>query len=154
MRSAIRTVSKTFKWDACHRLINGYSGNCAQTHGHTYSCTVTIKLRKNFDLDQYGFVYDYNEMKRLKKWIDENLDHAVLVSVDDSDFRKFLSTQKGRDKHYVFKDQTSAEVISEHIYKIASNMFDDERVFVSEIHISETCTSEARYIVIENDDKT
>jgi len=149
----MRSVTKIFKFDAAHRLINDYPDNCRHLHGHTYECSVTIELRKmqhmgesqyqETNLDQYGFVFDYNEMKKLKIWIDENLDHATLVAFNDTELRDFLASQEGRNKHYLFENQTSAEIISEHIYKIASEMFDNYRVFVSEVSVNETCSSKS-----------
>ena len=142
-----RSVTKTFKWDAAHCLIHGYPDNCRNLHGHTYECSITVQLRVGAKLDKYGFVYDYNKMKGMKMWIDANLDHATLVAFNDTDLRNFLASQGGRNKHYVFEDQTSAEVISKHIFGKASEMFDDDRVFVSKITVKETCSSEAVYSI-------
>lgn len=139
----IHRVSKDYRWEAAHRLIHGYPDNCRHLHGHSYNATVTMELLQGRHLNQYGFVYDYNDMKKLKKWINDHFDHACFVSSEDTELIDFLNGQVGRGKHYIFRGQSSAERICEELYRVASQMLGDERARVVEVRVRETCTSEA-----------
>lgn len=148
-----RAVEKEYRWEMAHRLIGidnmgnpiDYCDNCRNCHGHSYIAKVKIRLRRGAKLDEYSMVYDYNKMKHLKKWIDENLDHCVMISQHDTDLLNFIKTQKGRDKHFVINGPSTAENIGRVLYWKAVELFTDPRIVVEEVRINETCTSEATY---------
>lgn len=63
-----------------HRLLN-YDGKCANLHGHNGKAVITVETPT---LDQLGMVIDFALMKRvLGKWIDDHLDHKMLLHKDD-----------------------------------------------------------------------
>jgi len=149
-----RTVEKEYKWEMAHRLIGfdgkenqvvAYCDNCRHLHGHSYKAKIKMELREKHSLDHYGMVYDYNEMKKMKTWIDANLDHCVIISNYDTDLLKFIKTQEGRDKHFVIKGPSTAENISQILFAKASEMLNTDRVRVCEVNVNETETSEATY---------
>ncbi len=72
-------ISKQFSFSASHQL-NLLEENhpCARMHGHNYIITVHLKSET---LDKYGFVKDYKELKIVKQYIDESLDHRHLNDI-------------------------------------------------------------------------
>ena len=60
---------------AGHRILD-YSGKCRFLHGHNYFFQVEIETE---DLDEVGFVIDFNEVKEILL----SLDHKVLLRKDD-----------------------------------------------------------------------
>ncbi len=63
-----------------HRLLN-YEGKCKYLHGHNGRVVITIEAEK---LDHRGMVLDFSDIKRVvSTWIDENLDHRMLLNRDD-----------------------------------------------------------------------
>ena len=63
-----------------HRLLN-YDGKCKYLHGHNGRAAITIESP---ELDERGMVVDFTEIKRLvSDWIDENLDHRMILRRDD-----------------------------------------------------------------------
>jgi len=72
-------ISKSFHFSASHQL-NGLEKDhpCSRLHGHNY--VVTIVLRSE-GLDPNGFVLDYGELKPIKDFIDNSLDHRHLNKV-------------------------------------------------------------------------
>jgi len=63
-----------------HRLLN-YQGKCSHLHGHNGKVLVTLESAR---VDQRGMVVDFGEIKRiLSRWIDEHLDHRMILHQDD-----------------------------------------------------------------------
>lgn len=137
----VMTVSKQFDFEAAHRLVQGYPGNCKHIHGHSWNVVITMKLLPYSELNQYSFVRDYADFKQVKEWVMNNWDHAMLVSSADKKMLRFLKANAQR--HFVFENNPTSENIAEKLFGIASKMLDDGRSEVLEVHIKETCTSEA-----------
>lgn len=63
-----------------HRLLN-YEGKCRHLHGHNARAVITLA---GAVLDSRGILVDFAEIKdRLQRWIDENLDHNMLLCAED-----------------------------------------------------------------------
>lgn len=115
---------------------------CGSLHGHSVKVTITATLVENAALDKYGFVTDFGNFKPLKRWIDENLDHATLVGGNDEELITFLQQQG--DRTYVFQNASpSSENIAKIIFSKASELLDTTRIKITEVRIAETCSSEA-----------
>ncbi|MFO0934900.1 MAG: 6-carboxytetrahydropterin synthase [Gemmataceae bacterium] len=73
-------VTKEIHFCYGHRLLN-YNGKCRNLHGHNGKAVVTLETAQ---LDELGMVVDFTELKRVVgKWIDETLDHKMLLHKDD-----------------------------------------------------------------------
>jgi 6-pyruvoyltetrahydropterin/6-carboxytetrahydropterin synthase len=63
-----------------HRLLN-YDGKCRHLHGHNGRAVITLEGPA---LDRRGMLVDFGDIKRhVQRWIDENLDHNMLLCRDD-----------------------------------------------------------------------
>jgi 6-pyruvoyltetrahydropterin/6-carboxytetrahydropterin synthase len=63
-----------------HRLL-GYAGKCARLHGHNARAFVTLRAEK---LDEQGMVADFDSLqRRVRSFVDEQLDHQMLLHEDD-----------------------------------------------------------------------
>ena len=73
-------VTKLIEFCYGHRLTQ-YEGKCRHLHGH--NGRVEIELHGE-ELDPRGMLIDFGEIKRtMKAWIDENLDHRMILKADD-----------------------------------------------------------------------
>ena len=102
----------TRKIDFCygHRLLD-YEGKCAHLHGHNAVVEITFAAEK---LDERGMVFDFVDMKKLvKSWIDEELDHRLLLRSDDPLLP--LLREHG-EPCYEMKVNPTAENIAKSIY--------------------------------------
>ncbi len=73
-------VTKEIHFCYGHRLLD-YNGKCRYLHGHNGRVLVTCE---GSDLDSLGMVVDFSRMKQiLGKWIDDTLDHKMLLHRDD-----------------------------------------------------------------------
>ena len=74
--------SVTKRIDFCygHRLLD-YNGVCKHPHGH--NAVAEIEVRTDA-LDTRNMVVDFSDVKRIiGKWIDDSLDHRMLLHRDD-----------------------------------------------------------------------
>lgn len=63
-----------------HRLLN-YDGKCKHLHGHNGRAVIALESPQ---LDERGMVLDFSDIKRVVAgWIDENLDHRMILRRDD-----------------------------------------------------------------------
>jgi len=105
------SIKKKFQIAYAHRLLN-YNGKCENLHGHNGKIEVIIESDK---LDAQSMVMDFAEVKkRVKNWLDENLDHRVLLSEKDPLVDVLSENQQ---KIFTTKDNPTAEVIAITIMK-------------------------------------
>ena len=63
-----------------HRLL-GHPGKCGRLHGHNGRAFVTLRSES---LDSQGMVADFDVVaRRLRAWLDEQIDHQLLLHRDD-----------------------------------------------------------------------
>ena len=73
-------VSRQIDFCYGHRLL-GYQGKCEHLHGHNGRVLITLEAP---ELDRRGMVLDFSEIRRtVSRWIDEHLDHRMLLARDD-----------------------------------------------------------------------
>jgi len=132
------TVTKDFTFEAAHRLLKNYTGKCTNNHGHSWVIKLHLEASK---LDDQDMVIDFMEMKELKKWIDENIDHTSILWEDDPmcDY-----IRKSGQRIFTTKGNPTSEQIGVIIFQQAVKMFENSRVKVKCIEVNETCTSGAQ----------
>ena len=113
-------ISKEFQFSASHQLkhIPDYHP-CARLHGHNYVVVVELSSPT---LDQYGFVRDYTELKPLKDYIDDTLDHRHLNEV-------------------LGDDCCTAELLAKHLYDWSKSRWAE----TTGVRVSETPKTWAEY---------
>ncbi len=131
-------VSKQFTFEASHRLLKDYSGKCTNNHGHSWVIKLTVECEK---LDDKDMVLDFQDLKALKTWIDDELDHTTILWEKDPmcDY-----IRKSGQRIYTTIGNPTSEVIGEIIFNKAVQLFENSRVKVNMVEVSETCTSAAQ----------
>ncbi len=113
-------ISKEFHFCASHRLVNLPHGHpCARMHGHNYVLRVFLR---GYPDKKVGFVQDYNDLKSIKDYVDEVLDHQHLNDV----FPHFNPT---------------VELMSEHLF----HKFKKQFPLLYAVEMSETPKTNCRY---------
>lgn len=96
-----------------HRLLD-YEGKCRHLHGHNGRVCITLEAD---DLGPQGMLVDFAEIKRLvQRWIDETLDHTMLLCRQDPLLPVLL--ERGERVH-VMEANPTAENIARLIYEHA-----------------------------------
>lgn len=69
-------ISKEFTFEAAHHLTKVPEGHkCRNPHGHSYRVIIELE---SFNVDERGFVVDYNDLGIVKEWLDREWDHKDL----------------------------------------------------------------------------
>lgn len=107
-------VTREIEFCYGHRLLN-YGGKCRHLHGHNGRAVVALEAGA---LDERGMLVDFGEIKdKVQRWIDENLDHTMLLCRDDP----ILPVLKERgERVYVMDVNPTAENIARLIYEHAA----------------------------------
>jgi len=128
-------VTKIIEFCYGHRLLN-HKGKCRYLHGHNALLEVDIETDV---LDKEGMVMDFTDIReKVKHWVDENLDHKMLLSKKDPAI-EMLDGMK--EPHYVMEENPTAENIAKVIFQAMVAM----GVTPAEIRLWETPTSCATY---------
>lgn len=73
-------VSESIEFCYGHRLLR-YKGKCAHLHGHNGRVDIELSAP---GLNEQSMVADFSDIGRIvKEWIDQNLDHRMLLHKDD-----------------------------------------------------------------------
>lgn len=146
------TCTKRLEFDAAHRVL-GHTGKCRHIHGHRYAVEITVKLRDGI-LDGLGMVVDFGVIKeRVGKWIDDNLDHNIILHKDDpllvSDVEdRGVSNIFGGRRPHVLTCNPTAENLAALIHAKAIELLSGERgVEVVKVRVYETPTAWADSII-------
>jgi 6-pyruvoyltetrahydropterin/6-carboxytetrahydropterin synthase len=129
------TVTKQIAFCYGHRLMD-YVGKCQHPHGHNGLAEITVRADR---LDGRGMVVDFGDIKKaVKAWIDQNLDHQMLLRQDDP---LVPVLREMGEPVFVMKDNPTAENIARAIYEQAAQ----EGLTVAEVRLWETPDSHAAY---------
>lgn len=116
MMAVMFTVTKKIEFCYGHRLLQ-YEGACRHLHGHNGLVEVMIRADA---LDARGMVHDFSEIKRaIKSWIDENLDHRMLLHQDDP---VLPVLRRMGEPLFVMEHNPTAENIAKLIYRQAHDL--------------------------------
>lgn len=128
-------VTKEIHFCYGHRLLN-YAGKCRHLHGHNGKAVITLEAPS---LDELGMVVDFSAIKRvIGKWIDDTLDHKMLLHRNDPIIPEFET----QGEPFVTIDANpTAENIARLIYEQAAK----NGMPVTEVTLWETENSFATY---------
>ena len=121
-----------------------HKGHCSKIHCHNWSIIIEFEAK---ELDANGFVVDFGNLKYIKAFIDEHLDHACLFSKEDSQVQD-LSQSEFKDLFKIlWVDNASCEGIAQFLFETFSQLvkekeagrvsirslklYEDEKNFVS-----------------------
>ena len=128
-------IKKTFHMAYAHRLLN-YKGKCENLHGHNGIVEITLKAAK---LNHEKMVMDFTDLgKTIKSWLDENMDHKVILCKADP-LAKVLRSRG--QSCFLTADNPTAETFAKIIFLAAAAM----KLPVDEVAFWETPTSMALY---------
>jgi 6-pyruvoyltetrahydropterin/6-carboxytetrahydropterin synthase len=129
------TVTRELTFSYGHRLLQ-YSGKCARLHGHNGRLRVTLSSES---LDAVGMVVDFFDIKKtLSSWIDEHLDHWMILHEDDP---ATAALRKLGEPLTVVSFNPTAENLARHVFDYLKSA----GMPVVEVRLEETDSCAASY---------
>lgn len=129
------TITKIIEFCYGHRLLN-HKGKCCHLHGHNAVLEVDMESE---ELNSDGMVIDFAEVhKRVKEWIDENLDHRMILCKQDP----AVQALKDLNEPYYLMDENPT---AENIAKLIFNHMHKSGVYTTAIRLWENPSSYATY---------
>jgi len=138
-------ITRKFTFDAGHRIY-GHESKCAHVHGHTYTAYVTCA--PDHTLDDLGRVVDFSVVKKeVGAWIDQFLDHGMILCTRDPLVQEWRRWANEGTKHkvYMMTRNPTAENIAELIYVEGNRLLNHYGVHVVRVKIQETPNCSATY---------
>jgi 6-pyruvoyltetrahydropterin/6-carboxytetrahydropterin synthase len=129
--------SVTKRIDFCygHRLLD-YDGICKHPHGHNAVAEIEVRTEA---LDTRNMVVDFTDIKRrIKGWIDRELDHRMILRRDDP---LVDALNKLGEPVYLLESNPTVERIARLLFDISR----EQGLPVSRVTVWETPSSWATY---------
>jgi 6-pyruvoyl tetrahydropterin synthase/QueD family protein len=127
-------ISKSFKAESAHRVINSYTTKCQGLHGHSYVFTCVFSGVVQPDS---GVVLDFTYIKHRIQTVIDALDHALFIYSQDTDL--VLAKEMLNPRWIVFPFQSTAENLSIFLFYLVYSM----NLPISKVIVQETATSQA-----------
>ncbi len=123
------------EFDAAHRVIGHYN-KCQYLHGHRYILHIQACSKQLNDL---GMVVDFGFLKsEVKKWIDDNFDHTVILSILDEALGLAIS-EITKQKIYYLPFNPTAENIAYYLKsKILPQIVQSNDFYINAVKLYET----------------
>tara|TARA_B100001989_G_scaffold215765_1_gene166351 strand:+ start:611 stop:1054 length:444 start_codon:yes stop_codon:yes gene_type:complete len=138
-KDSIFTLTKTFRFEAAHRIAKGYKGKCKHIHGHSWNGKLTVECNST---DNYGMGVDFGVIKQFLTQIEDYFDHKLILYKQDSQLID-LCQQQGWEVVVFDDDNPTSERIARYIYEQAVDYFMQQQIDckVASVTMCETCTS-------------
>lgn len=127
--------TRKIEFDAGHRVV-GHKNKCQFLHGHRYILEVTAGSNIT---DSLGMVVDFGLLKSIvKKWIDDNFDHSLILHRQDQEIGDKISNWTGQKIYYLQQNPT-AENIALHLKNdILPKLFANTNFSILKVKLYET----------------
>ena len=135
------TCSRKFNFDAAHRVKN-HESKCKHLHGHRFLVEVTFAAEKG--LDDVGRVIDFGVLKEiLGTWIDDNLDHNILLFEEDRPLGDLIASYTGQEVFYLPFNPTAENIAYYLLHEVCPKLFTgDAKCIKLKIYETPNCSSE------------
>ena len=100
-----------------------HKGYCSKIHGHNWSIIIEFEAK---ELDANGFVVDFGNLKYIKAFIDEHLDHACLFSKEDSQVQDLSQSEFNDLFKILWVDNASCEGIAQFLFETFSQLIKEK----------------------------
>jgi 6-pyruvoyltetrahydropterin/6-carboxytetrahydropterin synthase len=137
------TVTKTFTARVAHRI--PAHPVCGNVHGEFLTISLTVEPSDG-KLPPDGMVIDFGEIKGVfGKWIDQNLDHTMIVGSDDTAVIVFL--QENGWRMYIMPpgEIPTSEYLARHLFHVAKKLFISYPISIVGVEIVESANNKAYY---------
>ena len=139
------TCSKTYRDVPLSHRQPFHGGRCSRLHGHSWSVTLTFGAT---ELDGNGFVVDFGDLHFIGDWIDENLDHGIILCRQDPLEDELKRLEESGLLKITWVESASCEGIARFLFEVFAPMVSEKtqgRASLLSIHLEEDSRNSATY---------
>lgn len=116
------SVTKEITFDCAH-MLSGHKGKCANLHGHTYKCQVTVRgflKTEDEEASDACMVMDFSDLNTIiHQEVTVPFDHALIFSAEEfrggAEEELYEWATCYHMKHFVLEGRTTSETMASHI---------------------------------------
>jgi 6-pyruvoyltetrahydropterin/6-carboxytetrahydropterin synthase len=131
-----KTYSHNVGLSCCFRQWRAKDSHCRFLHGYALS----VKLKFKGELDHRNWVYNFGDLKEVKKWLEDLLDHKTVIAEDDPELETFKQLDKQGLIQLRVIPSVGCEKFSEYIFDYIANYVKErtnDRVKLFEVEVKE-----------------
>jgi 6-pyruvoyltetrahydropterin/6-carboxytetrahydropterin synthase len=139
-----KTYGHNIGLSACFRQPNATS-HCKLLHGYSLAFKFTFEAT---ELDDNNWVVDFGGLKRLKKWLEDNFDHKVVLDEMDPNLHHFHVLEDAGLCELNIVNGVGVEMFAKHAWTYANKLVSemtDGRCRCIEVECSEHGANSAIY---------
>ena len=139
-----KTYGHNIGLSACFRQPLAHS-HCKFLHGYSLKFKFTFACE---ELDERNWVVDFGGLKPLKKWLENNFDHKIVLDKDDPEIDTFHDLEKKGLAELTLLEGVGVEKFAYHAYVVAEAIvhdMTDGRCWVTEVECAEHGANSAIY---------
>jgi 6-pyruvoyltetrahydropterin/6-carboxytetrahydropterin synthase len=139
------TCSKTYRDIPLSHRQPFHSGRCSRIHGHSWSITITFEAES---LDTNGFVIDFGDLHFIEDWIDQHLDHGIVLCSNDPEKGKLEKLATDGLFQITWVSSASCEGIAQFLFETFQSMVETKtqgRARIQSLHLEEDSKNSALY---------
>ena len=139
-----KTYGHNIGLSACFRQPNAHS-HCKFLHGYSLAFKFTFACGV---LDERNWVVDFGGLKPLKKWLEDNFDHKVVLDESDPHLDTFKILENVGLAELNLVDGVGVEMFAKHAYNFADKLvkeITDNRCWVVSVECMEHGANSAIY---------
>jgi 6-pyruvoyltetrahydropterin/6-carboxytetrahydropterin synthase len=140
-----KTYGHNIGLSACFRQPHADHSHCRFLHGYSLQFKFTFSCN---ELDNKNWVVDFGGLKPLKKWLEDNFDHKVVLDSKDWALDNFRALEDAGLAELNILDGVGVEKFAEHAYNKAQeivNEMSDGRCWVVSCECAEHGANSAIY---------
>ena len=117
--------------------------HCNLIHGYSFSMRFFFGTN---DLDVRNWCADYGGLKELKKTLEDQFDHTLIVAMDDPELATFMDLHERKIAKVVLLPKLGCEALSDMLYKYVNGVYipdmwgpgEAERLWCYRVEVRET----------------
>ena len=114
-----KTYGHNIGLSACFRQPHADHSHCRFLHGYSLQFKFTFCCK---ELDNKNWVVDFGGLKPLKKWLEDNFDHKVVLDSNDWALPNFRALEDAGLAELNILDGVGVEKFAEHAFKKAQEL--------------------------------
>ena len=120
--------------------------HCQFIHGYRLQTKIWFGLSEGATLDDKNWVFDFGGCKEIKKLLEDQFDHTLIVAEDDPELETFKLLQEKKMAKVVILPAVGCEMLADQLYKYVNGIYipdmwgpsEAERLWCYRVEVRET----------------